>query len=117
MLCLLGVIALRPLIVTRTVRAQSSSSTNQIPFAFLQVPSTSDLNGTTSQVPINAIGKTVYGMVFFDQDTGNVWGYPMYTSTTSVTLSGVKAVQQPSFGPPTLYGTFNGPGQPMSPPQ
>lgn len=105
----LALIALRPLITSHSVHAQSSSAMQICIGALSAVAPQACLDsGGPSCVPT----QQPAGLVLFDQATGNVWGYPMYT--VSLTAAGVSWA--PTFGPPTLYGTFNAPGQPMSPP-
>jgi hypothetical protein len=47
---------------------------------------------------------------FLDPATGNIWEYPMYTSTATVAagVSSESFTLTPAFRPPTLMGTFNG---------
>ena len=101
---LLAVIALRSLIESPTVRAQSSASMQMV-VGLQAIAQPSTLNGGAVDTT-----STSSGLLLFDQSTGNVWGYPMYT------LSLLTGKIAPNFGQPTLYGTFNGPGQPMLPP-
>ncbi len=66
----LAMIALRPLMMSRTVHAQSSSAM-QIPTAGLPlINSQSSLNGTSTR----SVASLVNGLLLFDQATGNVWG-------------------------------------------
>jgi hypothetical protein len=105
----LALIALRPLITSHSVHAQSSSAMQMSIGALSAVVPQACLNsGGPSCVPT----QQPNGLVLFDQATGNVWGYPMYT----LSPTGAGLGFAPTFGQPTLYGTFNAPGQPMSPP-